>query len=195
MNVFSGEDLEIQTPRLLLATVLPAEYDAMVNAKALPEMWADRGILNPNRVLVDDGGPLPFRIPRILKNPDYAPFALRLAVLKESRVIIGSSGFHDFPDSTGMIEIGLGVEPLFRRQGFAMEMLHGMWGWVIANPEVKTLRYTVSITNEPSIAMVKKLDFTCVGQQIDEEDGPEDIYEMSAIEYRRRYFHSSDSTA
>ncbi len=195
MKTLKGVDLEIETPRLLLVTVLPEEYDRMKDSKALPDMWADRGILNPGRVLVDDGGPLPFRIPRILKNSDYAPFSLRLAVLKESHVIIGSSGFHDFPDSAGMIEIGLGVEPPYRRQGFALEILHGMWSWVIAKPDVKTLRYTVSITNEPSIAMVQKLDFTRVGQQIDEEDGPEDIYEMSASEYRRRYFHSSDSTA
>ena len=83
-----------------------------------------------------------------------------------------------------MIEIGLEVLPPFRRQGFALEILHGMWGWVIRKNDVKTLRYTASITNTPSIELVKKLGFTRVGQQIDDEDGPEDIFEMSAVEYR-----------
>ena len=59
-----------------------------------------------------------------------------------------------------------------------------MWGWVIRQHDVKTLRYTVSITNTPSIDLVNKLGFTRVGQQIDDEDGPEDIYEMSAEDYR-----------
>jgi hypothetical protein len=34
---------------------------------------------------------------------------------------------------------------------------------------------------------VKKFGFVCVGQQTDPEDGPEDIYEMSAKEFRQRF--------
>jgi RimJ/RimL family protein N-acetyltransferase len=61
-----------------------------------------------------------------------------------------------------------------------------MWGWVVTEPGVQILRYTVSPTNTASIALVNSFGFNYVGEQIDEIDGPESIYEMSANEYRNR---------
>lgn len=184
MNSFSDEDLEICTSRLLLATVTPVEYQLMKDFKAPANLWTDRGFKNSNRHLVDESGPLKYRMPRVSKDALFAPFALRLAVLKDSSEIIGSSGFHNYPDEKGMIEIGVEILPPFRRQGYALEILHGMWGWVMRKNGVKILRYTVSNRNAPSINLVNSLGFKKVGQQIDVEDGPEDIYEMSAIEYK-----------
>jgi ribosomal-protein-alanine N-acetyltransferase len=184
-------DLLISTPRLDLYTVRPDDYEKLTIDRADPTLWVDRGFSNPHRHLVDDPGPLPFRIPRIRNNPDQAKYLLRLAVLRERAEIIGSSGFHDAPDENGMIEIGLGVEEKFRGQGFAQEILHGMWGWVTLDPNVRVLRYTVSPTNTPSQAIIKKLGFDYCGQQIDEEDGPEDIFEMSANQYRLKFRNGS----
>lgn len=183
----SDDDLLIRTPRLDLHAVLPAEYALLAVDRADPRLWVDRGFANPHRHLVDDPGPLPHRVPRIAADPDAAPYLLRLAVLRDAGVVIGSAGFHDRPDAAGMIEIGLGVEPAFRGQGYAQEMLRSMWGWVIDQPGVVTLRYTVSPDNAPSQAIIRKLGFAYMGQQIDEEDGPEDIFEMSAADYRHRY--------
>jgi RimJ/RimL family protein N-acetyltransferase len=86
-----------------------------------------------------------------------------------------------------MMEIGLGVHPDFHRRGYATEALTGMWSWVVEQPGVELLRYTVAPDNFASVALVKKFGFVRVGQQIDPEDGPEDIYEMSADEFRRRF--------
>jgi RimJ/RimL family protein N-acetyltransferase len=66
-------------------------------------------------------------------------------------------------------------------------MLLGMWSWVVNDPLVKTLRYTVSPNNLISQHIIKKLHFEHKGQQIDEEDGPEDIYELSASEYKLKF--------
>jgi RimJ/RimL family protein N-acetyltransferase len=63
----------------------------------------------------------------------------------------------------------------------------GMWSWVINQPGVQTLRYTVSEANTPSIAIIKKFGFKHMGEQIDEIDGPEQIYEMGVAEFRTRY--------
>jgi RimJ/RimL family protein N-acetyltransferase len=62
-----------------------------------------------------------------------------------------------------------------------------MWSWAVSLPGVELLRYTVAPDNFASVALVKQFGFVCVGQQIDPEDGPEDIYEMSANEFRRRF--------
>lgn len=181
----------IETERLFLHAVLPAEYELLAVDREDPRLWQDRGFSNPHGHLIQDAGPLPHRIPRIRKNPELAPYLLRLAVLKESQAIIGSAGFHMEPDHHGMIEIGLGVVEPFRGQGLAQEILHGMWRWVIDQPRVLTLRYTVSATNAPSVAMIKKFKFHYVGQQIDQDDGPEDIYEMKVAEYRDRFVNPS----
>ena len=167
--------------------MLPAEYEILALDRADSRLWIDRGFTNPYAYLVEDAGSLPFRIPRIRKEPSLAPYLLRLAVLKIEKEIIGSAGFHTGPQEDGMVEIGLGVEPAFRGQGFAQEILKGMWGWVIDQPQVSRLRYTVTPDNAPSQAIIKKLGFHHIGQQIDEEDGPEDIYEMSVQEYRQKF--------
>jgi len=66
-------------------------------------------------------------------------------------------------------------------------MLHAMWGWVVEDPLVKTLRYTVSPNNTISEHIIKKFGFTHKGQQIDAEDGPEDIYELPTSEYKLKF--------
>lgn len=182
-----GEDLLIQTKRLELHAVQPSEYELLAKERDNPALWVDRGFRNPYRHLVDDPGPLPFRIPRIRENPALAKYLLRMIVLRESHEIIGSSGFHDGPDADGMIEIGIGIEPTYQGQGYAKEALRGMWDWVVSDPLVSTLRYTVSPENAPSQAIIKKFGFQLVGQQIDEIDGPEDIYQMSVDEYTAKF--------
>ena len=177
----------IETERLLLHAVLPEEYEILAENRADPRLWINRGFANPFGHLVVDPGPLPYRIPRIRSNPEHAPYLLRLAVLKQTMSIIGSSGFHDVPNHHGMIEIGMGIEPAFRGRGFAQEMLQGMWKWAIDQPRVHTLRYTVTPDNAPSQAIIKKFGFHYAGQQMDDEDGPEDIYEMKVDEYRQRF--------
>lgn len=179
--------MPIVTRRLELHHVTPDEYELLAVNRADPRLWVDRGFANPHRHLVDDAGPLPHRIPRIRRQPEAAPYLLRLAVLRDERAIIGSSGFHDLPDERGMIEIGYGIEPAFRNRGFGTELLHGMWGWVIEQPGVRVLRYTVSADNAVSQHIVRSLGFAHVGVQIDEEDGPEDIFELSADDYRTRF--------
>jgi RimJ/RimL family protein N-acetyltransferase len=104
-------------------------------------------------------------------------------VLWETREIVGSVSFHNAPDETGMLEIGLGVHENFRRQGFGCEALMGMWLWASAQSGVVKFRYTVDPNNEASVGLVRKFGFTHVGQQIDDEDGPEDIYEMSVKDF------------
>ena len=177
----------IQTARLDLHAVQPAEYSLLAIDRADPRLWVDHGFSNPYRHLVDDPGPLVHRIPRILADPTAAPYLLRMAVLRESDVIVGSAGFHDRPDETGMIEIGLGIVPEWQGKGLGRELLVGMWGWVVRQPGVRMLRYTVSPDNVPSVALVRSFDFDDRGQQIDEEDGPEDIYEMAADDFNRRW--------
>lgn len=180
-------DEVIYTERLGLHVVRPAEYELLDVNRGDPRLWRDRGFSNPLGHLIADPGPLPHRIPRIRANPDAAAYLMRMAVLRSEGIVIGSAGFHDLPDTNGMIEIGLGVEPAHRGHGLATEMLRGLWGWVIDQPGVRVLRYTVAPDNAPSQAIIARFGFRLVGQQIDDEDGLEDIFEMDADTYRVRW--------
>lgn len=190
-----GEDLLIQTSRLDLHAVKPREYELLAVQRDDPELWIDRGFSNPHGHLVSDPGPLPYRIPRIRADPELAKYLLRLIVLRDPQEIIGSVGFHAGPDDAGMIEIGIRIEPGFRGLGYAQEAILGMWGWVLGDKFVRTLRYTVSPENEPSQAIIKKFGFHFVGQQIDQEDGPEDIYEMGVDECAAKFAPESTDFA
>ena len=148
---------------------------------------AGRGFTNPLQVLVIHSGPLRWRVPQVKQNPELSKWFIRFIVLRSTQEIIGSISFHLPPDESGMIEIGLGVEEPFQNQGFAKESLLGMWRWVCGEPQVRTLRYTVSPTNIPSVKIIEGFGFEYKGQQIDEEDGPENIYEMSREEFLAKW--------
>lgn len=142
---------------------------------------------NPHRVLIDFPGPLHWRVPQVKADASCNKWFVRQIVLKESREIIGSTSFHGGPDENGMIEIGLGIEPEFHNKGFAKEALMAMWTWALDQPGVRTFRYTISPDNTPSIKVNEYFGFPFIGVQIDDEDGPENVYEISVGEFRKKF--------
>jgi len=176
----------ILTPRLELHHLSAQAIIELFEKKNDSVALLDRSFTNPHRVLLDSSGPLAWRVPQVKVDPSVNRWFVRYIVLKESQEVIGSTSFHGVPDADGMMEIGLGIEEAFRNKGYAREALAGMWKWVCAYPEVKTLRYTVSPDNLASIAVINYFGFEYKGQQIDEEDGPENIYEMSTKDFMAR---------
>jgi RimJ/RimL family protein N-acetyltransferase len=142
------------------------------------------GFSNPYKHLTEGPSPLKHRIPRVKREPEFAEIGLFLAIEKASNEIIGSAGFHDFPDEKGMIEIGFGIVPEKQNQGFGTELLIGMWKMICLRPDVRLLRYTVSPENLPSMHIIKKLEFSKVGQQMDPKDGLELIYERLSKDFQ-----------
>lgn len=148
---------------------------------------AGRDITNPHKNLIDAPGPLAWRVPQVKENPHRNKWFVRFVVLAESREIVGSISFHGEPDEAGMVEIGLGIEESFQGRGFAKEALLGMWLWACESPEVKQLRYTVSPDNIASIKVIEFFGFQFMGQQMDEVDGVENIYEESADTFKAKW--------
>ena len=150
-------------------------------------------IVNPYGMLENGDGPLRWRVPQVKSDPAVNIWFVRWIVLRETREIIGSTSFHGVPDDRGMIEIGLGIHERFHNRGYGAQALSLMWSWAVMDPAVHVLRYTVSPDNLASVALVKKFDFALVGEQIDEEDGLELIFEQSADTFRQsRWFRRSE---
>ena len=172
----------IHCPRLELHHLAAA--DMAVLHLTPDRMTYPSGYSNPQRVLEQGDSPLAWRLPQVVANPAVNKWFVRWMVLRATREIVGSLSFHGPPDERGMLEIGLGVHEAFRRNGYAREALVGMWGWAAGQEGVAVFRYTVDPGNSASVELVRGLGFTHVGRQIDEIDGPEDIYEMNVGEFR-----------
>ena len=187
MGEVGGAGPVIATARLDLHHISATDLVTLFETPDDPALFQGKPYTNPHRVLMDSSGPLRWRVPQVQANPLVNRWFVRWMVERSTGVIVGSLSFHGPPDEVGMVEIGLGVHGSFQRQGFGREALLGMWAWVVGQPGVQKLRYTVDPKNSASVSLVQQFGFDLVGQQIDEEDGPEDIYEMSASEFGRRF--------
>jgi [ribosomal protein S5]-alanine N-acetyltransferase len=182
----------IVTERLELHHIPADGLISLFDDKRDEKAIAGRSFTNPHQVLVVEPGPLHWRVPQVKKDPLTNKWFVRFIVLKASKEVIGSTSFHGIPDENGMVEIGLGIEEEFRNRGYAKEALIGMWRWVSIQPGVNTLRYTVSPTNLPSVKIIEGFGFAYLGQQMDDIDGPENIYEMSVEEFTAKWGNNNE---
>jgi RimJ/RimL family protein N-acetyltransferase len=98
----------------------------------------------------------------------------------QRQVAVGRAGYHGPPDAAGMVEIGYAVDPAYRRRGYARAALEALLRRADREPGVRTVRASISPDNTPSYALVSQYGFARVGEQWDEEDGLEIIYEVAA---------------
>ena len=96
------------------------------------------------------------------------------------QVAVGRAGYHGPPDENGMVEIGYAVDPDYRRRGYARAALEFLLKRAADEPRVTTVRVTISPDNTASYALAAQYGFAETGEQWDEEDGLEIIYEVPA---------------
>jgi RimJ/RimL family protein N-acetyltransferase len=94
-----------------------------------------------------------------------------------------------------MVEIGYAVDPAYRRRGYARAALEALLQRADHEPQVKTVRVTISPDNAASYALASQYGFVEIGEQWDEEDGLEIIYEVAASRHERRRSASDASVA
>ncbi|AUH39650.1 GNAT family N-acetyltransferase [Streptomyces sp. CMB-StM0423] len=121
-----------------------------------------------------------FRLDQMVTDPDHARWMVRQAVVGDKGLVVGHAGFHGPPDEVGMVEIGYSVAPDFRRQGYARSTLIELLRRAAAEPAVATVRATISPDNVASLATISGFGFVEVGEQWDEEDGLELVFEVPA---------------
>jgi RimJ/RimL family protein N-acetyltransferase len=98
----------------------------------------------------------------------------------ERGMAVGRAGYHGPPDDAGMVEVGYSVDPVHRRQGYARAALEALLDRAAREPAVLTVRASISPDNVASLRLVAQYGFVEVGEQWDDEDGLETIYEVSA---------------
>jgi RimJ/RimL family protein N-acetyltransferase len=125
---------------------------------------------------------LEYRIADLSADQSSQPWLGRAIVLDEPRAgrrIIGSIGFHSPPDEAGQVEVGYRVEPEFRRQGVATEVVRALFEWAYREHGITRFRASTSPDNLPSQAVLAKFGFVQTGSQMDDYDGEELVFESN----------------
>jgi RimJ/RimL family protein N-acetyltransferase len=122
-----------------------------------------------------------YRLATLRVDPSARPWLGRALVLTEgdgTRRVVGTAGFHSPPDAEGRVEIGYRIDPEYRRQGYAIEAVRGLFDWAAAQG-VHRFIASISPDNEASLSLAWKLGFQQIGEQMDEIDGLELVFETT----------------
>jgi RimJ/RimL family protein N-acetyltransferase len=162
----------IVTPRLALVVLDRAFLDCVQARRPRPDLGFD----DPHGFLDGADDVVRLRIAQLVAAPARAPWLLRAVVLRERRAAIGFLNFHAAPDAARRVEIGYEILPAFRRCGYATEAVTAMAAWA-ARQGARILRACVQPTNTASLAMIERGGYTLVGEQRDDVDGRELVFE------------------
>jgi RimJ/RimL family protein N-acetyltransferase len=122
-----------------------------------------------------------FRAKQLRERPQDRPWLLRPIIRTEPgrpREGIGHLNFHMAPDENGMVEIGYTLLPAARGRGYALEAVKAAFAWATREHDIRHFRASVAPDNERSLNLIGKLGFVRTGEQWDERDGLEWVYEM-----------------
>lgn len=119
-----------------------------------------------------------FRAVQAVESPQDLPWVTGILTDAATGETVGKAGFHSAPDDEGRVEVGYAVDPAYRRRGYARAALEAMIARARAEESVRTLRATVSPDNAPSLGLIGQYAFVENGEQWDEDDGLETIYEL-----------------
>jgi RimJ/RimL family protein N-acetyltransferase len=125
---------------------------------------------------------LRYRLAQLAVDPSIRQWLGRAIVVAGDdgeRHVIGSIGFHGAPDEQQRLEIGYKVEPAYRRQGIAREAAGAMFDWAYREHGIRRFVASISPANEPSLRLAAGFGFEQVGEQMDEIDGLELVFEAT----------------
>lgn len=116
------------------------------------------------------------RLGQVLGEPGHAPWLTRVVIDAATGAAVGLAGFHGPPDERGMVEVGYETDPAQRRRGYARAAVLGLIDLAGAGGAT-VVRASVAPGNAPSLGLIDQLGFVHVGEQMDEIDGLELVFE------------------
>lgn len=146
------------TDRLVLRELLPTEAaDVTAGRRPVTEYgWAEGYPLEGT--LVAAGA-----LVRAADAGTYRPgFGMFQIIHRDIATVVGDIGFHSAPDAAGAVEIGYGVVPDFRGQGFATEAAVALTRWALERPEVSEVQAETEEDHTPSQGVLGRAGFRLV---------------------------------
>jgi RimJ/RimL family protein N-acetyltransferase len=154
------------TPAFIAAVLAGRKEDAEQHLHVLlPDHWPG-----------DDVRYLELWLKDMSEAKQFAPWRARVITRIGDRTMIGHAGFHGPPNEDGMVEIGYTIFPAYRGKGYATEAARRLLDFA-RELGAKRFRASVSPDNLPSLAIIRKLSMEQIGEQMDEVDGLELVFE------------------
>lgn len=166
-------DLVLLTPVLDDLASGRRERAAAAIGASIPEWWPDSHDLGFLRLKYDQAA----------RDQTAGEWLVRALVLRARREMIGHAGFHGPPGINARgdaeaVELGYTVFSEHRGRGYATEAVLSLIRWAGQEHGIPTFIASVGPNNEASLAIVRKLGFLQVGEQLDDEDGLELVFEL-----------------
>jgi RimJ/RimL family protein N-acetyltransferase len=168
------------TPPVRIVHVSAAAFRALADGDLAAANAASPVPLTEYFVTPEWRGTWRMRSEQVIQNQASAAWVTGVIWAEDERVAVGRAGYHGPPDEAGMVEIGYAVDPAYRRRGYARAALEALLARATREPLVKVVRATISPDNTASYALVAQYGFSRTGEQWDDEDGLEIIYEVPA---------------
>ena len=167
-------DLIPMTPEFLEASLRSdvATAEVVLGSAVPPDWFAARDLIR-------------LRLDGLREEPELLPWLLRAIVLRAERRMVGHIGFHTAPGADYLsdlapdgVEFGYTVFAADRRRGYAREAALALMDWARTTHGVPCFVVSISPSNQASLGLARQLGFRQIGTHIDEEDGPEDVFEL-----------------
>ena len=153
--------VEIRAGRVVLREVLPSEAGRLVDGVPRDPSWAYgyplAGTIPPARAISAQDHDGQWR-------PGFGMYQIVLPADGDDDrpdIVIGDIGFHTAP-SVGSVEIGYGIVPLHRGQGYVTEAVNALTAWALAQPDVTEVRAETEPDNVASQSVLDRAGFTLV---------------------------------
>lgn len=169
-----------RTPRVCIVHLTAAVFRALADGDLAAANAASPVPLPPYFAGPEWAGVWRMRRGQVEQDPASAGWVTGAIWDVRQRVAVGRAGYHGPPDPVGMVEIGYAVDPAYRRRGYARAALEILLERAAREPLVRTVRVTIAPDNVASYRLVSQYGFAEAGEQWDDEDGLEIIYEVGA---------------
>ena len=167
------------TPRVEILQLSPEALRGLADGDQAAAERSSPVPLSPYLAGPECRGVWEIRAVQTVEDPPSAAWVTGVVWDPERRLPVGRAGYHGPPDADGMVEVGYSIDPQYRRQGYARAALLALLARGAAEPDVRTVRATIAPDNAASRDLVLSEGFVEVGEQEDEEDGLEIIYEVA----------------
>jgi RimJ/RimL family protein N-acetyltransferase len=166
------------TPRVVLVQLDAAALRALADGDLAAANGSAPVALTPYLAGPECRGVWGVRAVQVVEDPPSAAWVTRIVWDPERAVAVGRAGYHGPPDATGLVEVGYSIDPQYRRQGYARAALRALIERAEREPGVTTVRASIAPGNVASRDLVLSHGFAEVGEQWDDEDGLEVVYEV-----------------
>ncbi|MEO8291324.1 MAG: GNAT family N-acetyltransferase [Gaiellaceae bacterium] len=176
----------IVSDRLELVSMAPAFIDdVLAGRRAEAAAWLGAAI-DPSWPTDHDLLWLRRRLEQMQADASQQEWFGRVLLLRDPEpVMVGHAGFHGPPGVNGpgkpqALEVGYTVFLPYQGRGFATEAARALMEWAQREHDIHDFIASVAPDNLASLAVVRKLGFAQTGEQWDEEDGLELVFECRA---------------